>query len=104
MSTEEQKKLNLKLEEETAQGDYSNFAIVNHGPDEFVFDFVFVQPGGQQGKVNNRVILSPAHAKRFLQALSTNVEKYQERFGEIKSHSLPTAPFSVTSEHNDSLN
>ncbi len=76
--------LQLQLDDETAQGSYFNFAIVNHTPAEFLLDFIFVQPQQPKGKVLSRMITSPIHAKRLLMALSENVAKYEQKFGPIK--------------------
>ena len=40
--TQQKKKdgLNIELTEEVAQGVYSNLAIINHSPSEFVIDFI----------------------------------------------------------------
>lgn len=90
----QQVNLALQLDEETAQGKYVNFAIVNHTPMEFVFDFIFVQPQQPKGKVVSRVITSPLHAKRFLMALGENIAKYEQRFGELKLPAIkPSEPF-----------
>jgi hypothetical protein len=62
---------------------YSNFAIINHSPSEIVIDFARILPNVPKGKVHARVILTPLNAKLLLQALSDNLDKYQERFGEI---------------------
>ena len=50
---EENKKegLNIELTEEVAQGTYSNLAIINHSPSEFVVDFIQMMPGIQKAKV-----------------------------------------------------
>ena len=37
--------INIELDENTAQGSYSNLVIVNHSPTEFVLDFINVMPG-----------------------------------------------------------
>lgn len=89
MSDTTEKKVNIKLDETTANGQYSNLAVINHSADEFVADFIFIQPGGGQGKVLSRVILSPSHAKRFLAALVQNVERYEKRFGTIQDSRDP---------------
>ncbi len=81
----EQKVLNLqlKLDEEMAQGRYSNFAVVNHTPTEFLLDFIFMQPNQPVGKVLSRIIVSPTNARRVLAALQENVARYEARFGPI---------------------
>lgn len=76
--------LQLQLDEETAQGRYTNFALVNHNATEFVLDFVFIQPQQPRGKVLSRLITSPVHAKRLMAALSENIARYEQRFGTIE--------------------
>ena len=61
--------INIELSEEMAQGVYSNLVAINHSPTEFVLDFIQMMPGVPKAKVQSRVILTPEHAKRLLQAL-----------------------------------
>lgn len=75
--------IQLQIDERTALGQYANLALVNHSENEFIFDFAFLQPGSGQAKVISRVISSPRHTKRFVMALQKNLERYEERFGEI---------------------
>lgn len=77
-------KLEIQLDEETAQGVYVNLAVVNHNDSEFVLDFIFVQPQAPSAKVRSRVITSPGHAKRMLLALQENVARYEKHFGAIE--------------------
>ena len=85
MSEENKKEgLNIELTEDTAQGIYSNLAIINHSPSEFVVDFVQMMPGIKKAKVRSRVILTPQHAKRLNKALSDNISKFESQNGEIK--------------------
>ena len=83
--TPDKNNINIELDENTAQGSYSNLVIVNHSPTEFVLDFINVMPGSPKAKVRSRIILTPQHAKRFLSALEENLSKYESSFGEIKS-------------------
>ena len=76
--------INIELKEEVAQGTYSNLAIITHSSSEFVLDFVRVMPGIPKAEVKSRVILTPEHAKRLLQALNDNIEKYEKLHGPIK--------------------
>lgn len=86
MQQEEKKqiKLEIKLDEEIAQGVYCNFAIINHTQTEFALDFVFVQPQEPKAKVRARIITSPLHIKRFVNALSENISKYERKFGVVE--------------------
>jgi len=79
-----QQRLQIQLDDAVADGHYSNLALINHSPAEFVLDFARVVPGSQKAKVQTRVLLAPIHAKNLLKALETNIKKYEENFGEIK--------------------
>ena len=91
--TEDKKGLNIELTEDIAEGIYSNLAIINHSPSEFVVDFIKVMPGVPKAKVKSRVVLTPQHAKRLLKALSDNIAKFESQHGSIKnieSHTVST--------------
>ena len=79
-----EKKLEIQIDEATAQGIYSNLGIINHTDSEFTIDFIFIQPQSPQGKVRARIITSPRHAKRLLLALEENVRRYEANFGVIE--------------------
>lgn len=81
---ENNSQLNIELSEEVADGIYSNLAIITHSNSEFVVDFVKVLPGVPKAKVKSRIILTPQHAKRLLQALGENIAKYESLHGTIK--------------------
>jgi hypothetical protein len=90
----EEKKIDIKVDEQVALGHYSNVAAVRHTKEEFIFDFAFVFPDGPMGRLLSRLILSPAHAKRFMEALEANVRRYEENFGSIvPSEAPPTVGF-----------
>lgn len=83
----EDKKLEIKVPESSENGLYSNLAFIAHTEEEFILDFIFLQPQKPAGKLVSRIILNPKHAKRFLSALNENIKKYEARFGEIKPNS-----------------
>jgi hypothetical protein len=78
-----QNEMNIELSEDLATGVYSNLAIITHSPAEVVCDFIQIMPGMPKGKVRSRVIMTPQNAKRFLQALNENIQKYEQNFGAI---------------------
>lgn len=84
MKNEEQQ-INIELNEEIAQGTYSNLAIITHSSSEFIIDFIRIVPGIPKAKVKSRVILTPEHAKRLLNALKDNILKYEAVNGKIKN-------------------
>lgn len=85
-------KINIELDDKTAEGIYSNLAIINHSVSEFVVDFISVMPGQPKAKVKSRIILTPQHAKRFLKALADNVHRFEKTHGEIKDFDQPSIP------------
>ena len=87
-----EQQINIELDETTAEGIYSNLAIINHSPSEFVIDFVAIMPGTPKAKVKSRIILTPEHAKRFQSALADNIRRYEESHGEIDSKEQPPIP------------
>jgi len=81
-------KIEIQLDEELAQGVYANLAVVNHTDTEFILDFIFVQPQAPRAKVRSRVVTSPRHFKRLLQAWQENLRIYEERFGVVEPAAL----------------
>lgn len=86
--------ISIELNEEVAQGIYSNLAVITHSASEFVIDFVRIMPGIQKAQVKSRIILTPEHAKRLVSALEDNIAKYESVHGPIKevSGSAPVMP------------
>lgn len=94
MSEENKKGLNIEINNEVASGTYSNLAMINHSNSEFVVDFIQMMPGMPKAQVKSRIILTPQHAKRFMNALQDNINKFERQFGAIKDqdppHNMPT--------------
>lgn len=82
-------KIEIQIDDDISQGIYTNLAAINHSENEFIFDFIFLQPQSPKAKVRSRLILSPKHAKRFLNALQDNIRKYEEIFGKIEEPKNP---------------
>lgn len=85
--------LNIEISEEIAEGTYSNLAIINHSHAEFVVDFVNVMPGTPKSKVKSRIILTPSHAKRLMNALLDNIKRYEAANGPIQDMEAIEVPF-----------
>ena len=83
MDTNDKKQFSLELKPEVAKGSYSNLAIISHSPSEFIIDFATMLPGLQKPEISNRIVMNPEHAKRQLNALADNVNKYEAQFGPI---------------------
>jgi len=77
--------INIELSEEVAEGIYANLAMIAHSHSEFVIDFIRLMPGVPKAKVKSRIVLTPEHAKRLLQALKDNIQKYEDAFGPVRN-------------------
>ncbi|MBU0661103.1 DUF3467 domain-containing protein [Patescibacteria group bacterium] len=82
-----QKQLQIKANDEVLAGNYANAVQIVHTEEEFVLDFMSVFPPA--GTLNNRSIISPAHAKRLLVSLQKNIDMYEKKFGVIKEAQGP---------------
>lgn len=86
---EKQHQLSLQMDPLAATGVYSNLMMISHRKEEFVLDFLFVQPQrAQQGQsvanLRARVITSPEHMKRIFKAMQENIARYEKAFGPIE--------------------
>ncbi|HET9252699.1 MAG TPA: DUF3467 domain-containing protein [Candidatus Eisenbacteria bacterium] len=77
--------LNMEIGEKEAEGIYSNFVVISHSLSEFVLDFARVLPGTPKSKVFARVVMTPPNVRALLHALETNVKKYEDTFGKIRT-------------------
>jgi len=77
----EQKQIQIKAKDDDLKGVYSNLMIVSHTKEEFCLDFInsFNRP-----TLTARVLTSPSHLKRMIQALEINMKKYEEQFGSVE--------------------
>ncbi len=81
---QQQKKLNIKLDEKVGEGIYANFFMITNSPSEFIIDFGRILPGLPDARIYSRVLTTPQHAKQLMQILQQNIAKFEEQNGEIK--------------------
>lgn len=87
MADQQSQQIQIKAQDEDLKGKYSNLMQITHTQEEFVLDFFMVVP--PQGSLASRVIMSPGHLKRMVQALQENVQKYEDKFGKIEKSQAP---------------
>ncbi|OQY39231.1 MAG: hypothetical protein B6226_02155 [Candidatus Cloacimonetes bacterium 4572_65] len=85
MQNQNQKKINIKIDEKVGEGVYSNLVVISHNQSEFIIDFARLLPGVPDAKILSRIIKTPQHAKQFMMSLKANIENYEKKFGEIAS-------------------
>jgi hypothetical protein len=83
------KEIKVNFPQELQGGVYANNMVVAHTKEEFILDFLMVAPPA--GTVTARVIVSPGHMKRILEALRENLSKYENTFGTIQIAEEPKA-------------
>jgi hypothetical protein len=84
---QQEKKIQIKVQDEVLAGKYANVAQVAHKKEEFVLDFMSIFPPA--GTLHSRVIMSPGHFKRMIAAMGDNLQKYEAKFGVIDAADEP---------------
>jgi hypothetical protein len=79
----------------TLNSTYANAVIISQTHSEIVFDFIQLLPNDPRARVQQRVVMTPANAKLFLKAFETNLERFEEKHGEID---LPPQPVSLADQ------
>ncbi|MCX5805738.1 MAG: DUF3467 domain-containing protein [Proteobacteria bacterium] len=77
----DQPQMQINTADEMSRGRYSNSMAVAHGPEEFIIDWFLQSPNGAH--LVSRIVVTPGHMKRIMQALQENLEKYENTFGII---------------------
>ncbi len=84
-----QHQIQIQIDPQHANGVYSNLMMISHRKEEFILDFLFVQPqrtpqGQSLANLRSRVVTSPEHMKRILKAIEENIGRYEASFGPIE--------------------
>lgn len=74
-------RIDIKIGDEELKGRYSNLLRIAHTREEFILDFIHLVP--PQGVVTARIVTSPGHLKRIVQALAANLQRYEESHGAV---------------------
>jgi len=80
--------MQIAADTETRRGHYANLALISHRKEEFIVDFLMIDPQtqspkGDQAILTSRVIVNPGHMKRLYQAIGENIQRYEKNFGKI---------------------
>jgi hypothetical protein len=77
--------IQLNISEAEAQGIYANIAVISHSGAEIILDFARILPGVPKAKVHARIVMTPYHAKALHRALGDNLNKFEKKFGAIRT-------------------
>jgi hypothetical protein len=83
MPDNQPKEIKINFPPHLQGGVYANNMLVIYTKEEFIMDFMMVVP--PNGAVTSRVIISPGHIKRIINALQDSVKKYEASFGAIEA-------------------
>ena len=84
-----EQQIQIQVDAQQGTGVYSNLMMISHRKEEFILDFLFVQPqrnpqGQAVANMRARVITTPEHMKRILRAIEENIGRYEQAFGVIQ--------------------
>lgn len=85
--------MEIEVSEQESTGTYSNLVMITHSSSEFILDFISVMPGVPKAKVVKRIVLTPDHAKRLLNALQGNIKRFEDEHGSIEEKQKQDIPY-----------
>ncbi len=89
--TDKSREIRVDFSKELVCGVYANNMAVAHTREEFIMDFIMISE--TVSAVTARVIMSPGHIKRTIEALQNNLKKYEEKYKKtIKPAPEPAKP------------
>lgn len=77
----------IQIRDNFAGGEYANFLQVGHNKEEFLLVFGNIVPPA--GRVVSKIITSPGHLKKIINALQENLKKYEAQFGPVTAAEGP---------------
>lgn len=95
-NTPKGKKRQLRLEiPANLNASYSNSVVISQNKNEIIFDFIQVMPNDPRARIQQRVVMTPTHAKVFLRTLNETITRYEDNNGEID---VPIRPQSLADQ------
>lgn len=92
-------KIKVNIDKDLIRSQYSDYALISQSFFGFHLDFGQRLPGSPEVSLFSRVVVSPQHAKLLLNLLHENVEKYEEKFGEISVPKKESPPQDSPEDH-----
>jgi hypothetical protein len=80
---QERQQIQIITGDEMSRGRYSNNMLVSHSGEEFMIDWFLNSPTGTH--MVSRILVSPGHMQRIIEALEENLRKYEGRFGKVRT-------------------
>lgn len=83
MQPPKKRQLKIALPKDDPSAAYANTVMISHTNNEVIFDFIQVMPNDTHGRIQKRIVMTPVHAKLFLNALGDNIQRFENKNGEI---------------------
>ena len=80
---QQQQRINVELPA-NLEATYANLTLISHSTSEIIMDFARAMPNTPKAKIYSRIIMTPMNAKLLQRALADNLNKFEEKYGEIK--------------------
>ncbi|MGJ3240044.1 MAG: DUF3467 domain-containing protein [Anaerolineae bacterium] len=90
----QKRKIKLEMPKDPS-GTYANTVMISHNKHELFFDFIQALGHDPRAKVQQRIVMTPTHAKLFMLALQENIARFETQFGEIE---VPQRPASLADQ------
>jgi hypothetical protein len=82
------KNIQIKIKnDDVAAGSYSNSFAITFNENEFLIDFIMMQPQAKLGLVTDRIVMTPRKAAELAKALSDAVNTFENMHKPVKSAS-----------------
>ncbi|MCR4280158.1 MAG: DUF3467 domain-containing protein [Candidatus Komeilibacteria bacterium] len=81
-------KSQIQISDNIAGAEYTNAMQIRHNKDEFQMIFMNLMP--PSGRVVSKIVSTPGHMKRILEAMKDNLKKYEDQFGAIDEAEAPS--------------
>ena len=82
-------KIQIRGNDAVLGGTYANNLMIHMTKEEFVLDFINLVP--PHASLNARIVVSPGHFMRMIQAMKGSADKFEKEFG-----ALPAEPTKAT--------
>jgi len=82
-TVQQPQQIQVNTADELSRGRFSNNLLIAHTQEEFVLDWLIGSPSGMH--LVSRVIVTPGHMKRVIAALTDNLRRYEQSFGQVST-------------------
>ncbi|MFA4874372.1 MAG: DUF3467 domain-containing protein [bacterium] len=83
-------KIQIRGNDSVLGGTYANNLMIHMTREEFVLDFINLVP--PHASLNARIVVSPGHFRRMIEAMKQTVDRFEKEFGALPATPAQTSP------------